>query len=354
MNIDSISRVDKEDMYAAIWRFPEQLQAGRLRAEQQEDQVKELQGQRYNGVVVAGMGGSAISGDFLRTLAIDQAQVPIVVNRGYQLPSWVDSDTLVIASSYSGNTEETLSAFDIATSRGATLLCIHTGGTLHARAEAAGIPVVTVQPGLQPRAALSYAATAIVTICSALGLVDVARSDWDEAISVLQSLRAKWGDPAVKDNPAIALAGRFTRLFPVIYSSEQLEVVNLRWRNQLHENAKVFAVGNLLPEMNHNEIMGWSRFGAELHHLGVILLRDKEDHPRTQRRLEVTASLLKQHAGHWEEIQSIGVSRLARLLSLMYMSDWVSFYLAIYHKVDPSPVGLISVLKKRLADSTSK
>ena len=349
MTRSDIDRFDKEDMYGAVRDFPEQLRDGRQRALDQVEKTVSLQGRLYDGVVVAGMGGSAIGGDFLRALSVDTASMPIVVNRSYLLPGWVSARSLVIASSYSGNTEETLMAFDKAAARGASLLCIATGGTLKQRAAAAGVPVIDLLPGLQPRAALSYSAAALLTASSALGLVRINDSDWDEAVQILQSQRTAWEDPTRKDNAALLLAQKLRPLFPVIYSSEQLEVANLRWRNQMHENAKTFAVGNLLPEMNHNEIMGWARFGTELSKLGVVVLRDREDHPRTRRRLQVTAALLKGHAGHWEEVSSVGSSRLARILSLMYRSDWVSLFLAICHETDPSPVGLISTLKERLA-----
>ncbi len=350
MTLSEIRRFDHADMYGAVHAFPEHLQAGRQHALGQRHRVANLQGRVFNGVVVAGMGGSAIGGDFLRALAYDVASVPVVVSRSYTLPAWVNADTLVVASSYSGNTEETLAVFDAAAARGASLLCITTGGALKARAELADASLVTLVPGLQPRAALGYSAAALVTACEALGLVSIADSDWAEAVFVLRSLRAAWEDPSGESNAALRLARRLIPLFPVIYSSEQLEVANLRWRNQMHENAKTLAVGNLLPEMNHNEIMGWARLGAELKRLGVVVLRDAADHPRTRRRLDVTASLLKGQAGHWEEVVSTGSSRLARLLSLMYRSDWVSLYLAVFHKTDPSPVGLISMLKQQLAE----
>ena len=257
---------------------------------------------------------------------------------------------MVIASSYSGNTEETLAAFDAAARARAHRLCITTGGRLRRLADKAGVPVIDLVPGLQPRAALSYSAAALVTACEALGMVAVRDADWAEAAAVLRVLRAACEDPAAAQNAAVRLARKLRPLIPVIYSSEHLEVANLRWRNQVHENAKTFAVGNLLPEMNHNEIMGWARGGEELKRLGVVVLRDKADHPRTRRRLDETARLLRPRAGHWEEIHSSGSGRLARLLSLMYLSDWVSLYLAVGHGTDPSPVGLISTLKARLAE----
>ena len=345
-----IKRVDSEDMYGAVHAFPEQLQDARQRALEQVHRLEGLRSTKYRGVVVAGMGGSAIGGDLLRAMSHDVAKIPIAVNRGYSLPAWVDEQCLVIASSYSGNTEESLAAFSEAQRRGAAMFCITTGGTLQDRAVESGMPVISLRPGLQPRAALSYSGATLLTACDYLGLVTIPDEDWHEAAQVLQAHRSDWDDPTNEQNPALGLAHALQLRFPVVYSSEQLEVVNLRWRNQMHENAKTFAVGNLLPEMNHNEIMGWARSGKELKSLGVVVLRDQEDHPRTQRRLDVTASLLQPLAGHWEEIHSTGKGRLARLLSLMYHSDWVSFYLAILHQTDPSPVGLISTLKKRLAE----
>ncbi len=351
MTLAELRRYDREDMYGAVQAFPAQLQDGRQRALAQVGAVTALQANSFDGVVVAGMGGSAIGGDLLRALTCDKARVPIVVSRSYTLPAWVTADTLVVASSYSGNTEETLAAFDSAAARGAALVCITTGGALLDRAKAQGVPTIGLLAGLQPRAALSYSAAALLTACEALGVLRMAQEDWVEAVTVLESQRSALEDPAYVENRAVQLAMKLQPLFPVIYSSEQLEVANLRWRNQLHENAKTFAVGNLLPEMNHNEIMGWARAGAELGQLGVIMLRDLEDHPRTQRRMDVTAALLKGRAGHWESVQSLGRSRLARLLSLMYTSDWVSLYLAIAHCTDPSPVGLISTLKQRIAEA---
>ena len=144
-----------------------------------------------------------------------------------------------------------------------------------------------------------------------------------EAVAVVKVLGTTCEDPTEPDNAALQLASALKPLLPVIYSSRQLEVANLRWRNQLHENAKTFAVGNLLPEMNHNEVMGWARSASGLERLGVIVLRDREEHPRTQRRLDVTAALLESHAGYWKEVHSMGSGRLARILSLMYLSDWV-------------------------------
>lgn len=349
MTLDELKQHDPEDMYGAVLAFSHQLTDGRKRAKQLR--LNQWPNQGCTGVIVAGMGGSAIGGDLLRALSIDHAGMPIATVRSYALPAWVGASTAVIASSYSGNTEETLATLDEALARGAQVLTITTGGRMAEKAAAHGLEMVALPAGLQPRAALPYSIAALLTVCERLDLVSIADRDWIEAAEITHDQAERFKDPTAPGNVAMAMARSLKDRFPVIYSSDQLEPANVRWRNQIHENAKTFAVGNLLPEMNHNEIMGWARLGDELGHLAVVALRDKEDHARTRRRLEVTRSLLQPHAHCWHEVHSEGRSRLARYLSLMHMSDWVSLYLAILNKVDPSPVGLISRLKAALAES---
>ena len=346
MNKEILDQLDVEGMYEAVLVFSNQLQQGRARA--LEAKVDGWPGDGVTGVVVAGMGGSAMGGDILAALAVDHASIPVAVSRSYSLPAWVGPNTAVVASSYSGNTEESLAAFEDAIARGARVVTISTGGELAERAHANNVPLVQLPSGIQPRAALPHSLSALLTITEPLQLTAVSPEDWDESISITARQSEVMSDLSNPDNPAMKLAKTLHGRFPVIYSSEQFAAANTRWRNQMHENAKSFAVGNCLPEMNHNEIMGWARFQPELKQLAVIALRDQEDHKRTQRRLEVTQSLLTPHAHSWNEIKSEGNSRLARLLSIMYISDWVSLYLAILNETDPSPVGLISELKAAL------
>lgn len=349
MTLEELKQYDPEDMYGAVLAFSHQLTDGRKRAK--EFRLDHWPKKSCTGVVVAGMGGSAIGGDLLGALSIDHASLPIATVRSYGLPAWVGASTAVIASSYSGNTEETLATLDEALARGAQVLTITTGGRMAEKAKAHGLEMVALPAGLQPRAALPYSIAALLTVCERLNLVSITDRDWVEAAEVTHDQAERYKDPTASDNVAMAMARSLKDRFPVIYSSDQLEPANVRWRNQIHENAKTFAVGNLLPEMNHNEIMGWARFGDELGHLAVVALRDREDHARTRRRLDVTQSLLQSHAYSWHDVHSEGRSRLARYLSLMHMSDWVSLYLAILNQVDPSPVGLISELKAALAES---
>ena len=218
------------------------------------------------------------------------------------------------------------------------------------RARSKGLPLVPLPAGLQPRAALGYSLTALLTVAERLRLLSIPAQDYEEAATVLEAQASEFEDPGDPDNRAFQLAKALKGRFPVIYASEHLEGANLRWRNQMHENGKTFAVGNLFPEMNHNEIMGWARSTPELGQLGVIVLRDRDDHRLVQRRMQITRELLQPAAAFWTEIESQGTSPLARLLSLLYVSDWVSLYLAILHGVDPSPVDLISRLKAELVE----
>jgi len=351
MTHNTLKKIDVDGMYESIRSFSEHLQLGRQRALAADSHG--WPGTGVTQMVVAGMGGSAIGGDVLSALAIDSASIPVFVSRSYTLPEWVGPDTAVVASSYSGNTEETLSAFDEAIDRNARVLVISTGGELVARAQIGNIPWIELPSGIQPRAALPHSLSALLTVTESLNLTSVKTPDWDEAIALTAKQSEEMSNLTDPDNPAMKLAKILHGHFPVIYSSEQLASVNTRWQNQIHENSKNFAVGNFLPEMNHNEVMGWARFHSELKKLSVIALRDQDDHPQTKRRLDVTQSLLAPYANSWNEVHSQGESRLARLLSLMYISDWVSLYLAILNETDPSPVDLISRLKAALVENTN-
>ncbi len=339
--LGTLAHLDPEHMFEAVQQFPRHLREGRQRADVAD--LSKLTRHAFNGAVVAGMGGSAIGGDLLATLAAPHARVTTC--RAYELPGWVDRHTVVIACSYSGNTEETLMLYSEAVQRGASLVCITTGGALAAAATQAQLPLMQLPAGLQPRAALGHSLTALLRVGEHLGMVHIEQADWQEAFTIAERQAREFAAP---DNRALAMARKLVPLFPVMYSSQRLEAVNVRWRTQMHENAKKYAVGNMLPEMNHNEIMGWDRRGEELRRLGVIMLSDSNDHERTRMRMEITQNLLQELAGGWMVVESEGKGPLARLLSLLYPADWVSLYLALLRGVDPSPVGLIAQLKAEL------
>jgi len=352
MTLDDLRRVDSEGMYDAVRTFPDQWREGRQIALQAD--LRHVRKEGYRQVVVVGMGGSAIGGEFLRTLALDEAQAPVFVSRSYALPAWVGPETVVIASSYSGDTEETLAAFKEALKRKASVACVTSGGALLAQAQAEGLPFVQVPGGMPPRAALGYSLTALLTLAEKMKLLVLDVRSWDETQALLEQQAATLADPEAPGNKALELAEALKNRLPIIYSSEGLlEGVNLRWRNQIQENSKTLAVGNVFPEMNHNEIMGWQRQMAWHEHLGVVVLRDRGDHARVGRRMDVTRDLLAQRAGFWKEVHSLGTSKLARVMSLVHLGDWMSLYLSVLHQIDPTPIPLITQLKRAMQETPS-
>lgn len=348
---------DPQDMRAAVRAFPDHLDVGWTRAAAVDDLDRFFETPTepafrvgaLNGVVLAGMGGSAIGGDLVRTLVEAESAVPFAVVRGYTLPGWVSERTLVIASSYSGGTEETLSAYADASARGARLAVVTSGGEIAERAEADGVPTVTIPGGLQPRAALGYSLGAVLRLARALGLLTLPDDDYHEALVEARD-RAILHDLDDDSNPARALSEAYVNRLPVVYTAAGLmEAVAMRWRTQLHENAKHPAYGNVFPELDHNEIMGYESGPVDLlGRMHVEVLRDRDDHPQVQKRFAATRDLVQGAVHGWTEVESEGESRLARVLSLVQLGDAASFWLAVRKGVDPTPVETIQALKKTL------
>ena len=347
--------VDPDDMRGAVRAFPDHLEEGWRRGAAVESFG--LEAASLDGVVLCGMGGSAIGGDLVAGLVEPTASLPFVVNRGYTLPGWVGEQTLVVASSYSGGTEETLSAFEEARQRGARILAVTSGGALGEHADADGLDLVEIPGGLQPRAALGYSLGVGLRIARALGLAELPDAEVEAALAAARDRAARHdqdaeGSPeAGTANPARDLSARFEGALPVVYTGVGLlEAVGMRWRTQLHENAKHPAVGNVLPELDHNEIMGFEE-GPEgvLSRMQIIALRDADDHAQVSKRFDATRDLVEGSVGGWTEVRSEGDSRLDRMLSLVQLGDAASFWLAVRKGVDPTPVETIQALKKTLA-----
>lgn len=299
-------------------------------------------------ILLCGMGGSSIGGALLASLAFASSSIPIALCRRYVVPSWAGSKTLAVCTSYSGNTEETLAAFDDAGRRGCARFCITSGGELARRAESDGVPFVLIPGGLPPRAALPYTLVPLLQLASTLEILPITRDDINEATGTLKRLAGEYGDST--PNEATIVADYLTGRIPVIYSgSGLLAGVNLRWRGQIQENAKTPAFGNLYPELNHNEIEGWESSSDVLSRLAVVELATSEDPPQIRRRMDVTRRLLEPKAAGWYRFEPPGRSALARLLAAVHLGDWVSYYLAQNLDVDPMPVALIDALKDALS-----
>ena len=301
-------------------------------------------------VIVSGLGGSAIGGDVIRTATAEALRVPLLVIRDYRLPQFVNSTTVVFACSYSGNTEETLSSYEQARQAGAFIICISSGGALAERARTEGFPLIQIPAGLPPRAALGYSAITLLGSLHALGLVSDVREPVEETAELLSSLVPRYV-PAVPEpgNNAKAIArGLHGKIVAIYASSRRLEAAAVRWRGQMEENGKNLAFHHLLPEMNHNELVRWRYPDGALEKVGVVFLRDPEDHPQVQRRFDLTREMVAESAGATFEAWSEGKSLLARIFSLICLGDFVSLYLGHLNSVDPTPVAAIELLKQRL------
>lgn len=313
------------------------------------DVIEEAVGE-LGGVVVTGMGGSAIGGDLVAAAYSPSLPSPMVTVRGYGLPGWVSSRSLVFAVSYSGNTEESVSCLEEALERGCTVVTVCSGGRMAEISRERNLPTIRIPSGLQPRAAFGYLSIPIASCLESLGLVEAVEGDISETIDILEELRSHYGlDSPTAGNPAKQLAVELHGKIPVIYGCEFTSVAARRWKCQINENSKSMAFTNEFPELNHNEIVGWENPAADLAKFRIIYLNDDDNHPQNRKRMEITADVLRKYAGEVYEHRGRGGSRLARLFSSIYLGDYTSIYLAALYGTDPSPVQRIEDLKKRLA-----
>lgn len=298
-------------------------------------------------VIVAGMGGSAAGGDLLATCAAARLDVPVIVHRGYGLPAFVGRRDLVIVTSYSGETAEALSAFEAGLQRGAVVAVVTSGGQLGARARQRHLPRVEVPAGLMPRYALGYLFFSLLALLRAADLVPVKDEEIDEALVVLDQLGPEVGPrrPAAT-NEAKRLALAIEDRIPLIYGGPVTGAVAYRWKTDLEENAKTFAAAGALPETNHNEIEACGSPGAR--HLHLVLLRDGAEPPEITRRFTALSELVGGSLGGASQVWTRGASCAARLLYVLGLGQWTSFYLALLRGVDPWSVPLLEALKARL------
>ncbi len=339
--------LDPADMLGRLLEFPTQFQpaydAGR--------QLRLPAGYKHiRQVVIAGMGGSAIAGDYAAVLFRDRSRAPIFVWRDYGLPAFVGPDTLVVASSYSGNTEETLSAFDRARWAGARVVALTTGGELGRRAAAAGYPVFKIDYQAPPRAALAHSLFPLLGILTGLEIGPDLTADVNEASDVAASLiEVVRPETPEGSNPAKALARAAHGRVVALYGGGSLEPVARRWKTQVNENAKGWAFFEVLPELNHNAVVGFAHPPVAREAILVVGLASPGESAELDARLEVTAELLRQSGHEPRIIPARGDSRLARMMYLTVLGDWFSYYLALLNGVDPTPVPPIDFLKAELA-----
>jgi len=299
-------------------------------------------------ITVAGMGGSAIGGDLAAALLAGELKVPMSVHRDYGLPAYVGRDSLVIASSYSGNTEESLSSFEEAQRRGARVLVLTTGGKIAELARAAKYPVITFSYPAQPRAALGYSLGLVLGALTRLGFVRDLSSDIDAALADVAKLEERVHEGA-RTNDAKKLAIELYGRIIFAYGGGVLGVMARRVKGQWNENAKNWGAFDVLPELNHNGVVGFPHPDIARDALTVLLLRSDRDNPRHKLRFDVTRELLDRANIPHKTLQFSGANMLSEVLQLTLFTDYVSFYVALLNGVDPSPVKSIDYLKERLA-----
>jgi glucose/mannose-6-phosphate isomerase len=288
----------------------------------------------------------------VRSYLYYESKIPISVFREYELPAYPDSSTLVFLSSYSGNTEETLSAYQEAKKKGALLICITSGGKLKEYAQKDNVTFIQIPEGLPPRCALGFLSIIPLCILSKLGLIKDVNPAVAGMASELERLKNKTLSPRIgqKENVAKYVASKLYNKLAIIYSASiHFGVCAVRLRCQLNENSKCLATSYLFPEMNHNEIVGWRSPKKLFKDFLVLMLRDKDMHKRTALRMDITKDILKKEGVQVLEIWSQGESLLARMFSLIYIGDFISYYLAILYGIDPTPVERVTYLKNQLA-----
>ena len=346
-NLAEVQKYDTEDMLPLLKAFPEQCRNAMEIAEnfQFNRQKQELP----NHILIAGMGGSAIGADLVKTVLTERCSLPILVHRNYTIPDFVTDRTLLLAVSYSGNTEETLQTVETGYARGAAVIAITSDGKLKQFTDDHHLPCVTIPAGQQPRASLGYLFIPLLSILARLGFAPRLdyKSDLNETIELSTQLAERF-KPEVADSLPKQLARRMHDKLPIVYAPQELEAVAVRWKGQINENSKSLAYCNVYPEMNHNEIEGWRHPPNLTSQCHVIQLRDSAAHIQTNRRMDITAELIQEYTGGITHVYSQGRSFLARLFSLIFIGDWASFYLAIRYEQNPTPVARIQELKKRL------
>lgn len=347
MDKKHIQSLDSQDMWGKLVNLPDQWEEA---MELTDDLDLLIERDRINKICFVGMGGSATGAELMRAYVYDSCPWPLDVIRHYEVPGWIDEHTLVIASSFSGNTEETLTALISAREKGAQAIAVTSGGEMMLKAAKEDFDYIKLPGNMPTRAALGYTFVPLFRIFQYLGLVEKGDGVLRQTRAFLAEQREVLSNPA--DNEALHLAEELNDTLPVFYSDAiTMQPVNLHWRSQFEENAKTLAYGNTLPEMTHNEIVGWERVVHLTGRLSVVMLKDNEDNSRVQRRMAIVEELIQDQTATIHLLKTRGNNRLTRMFSLMQLADWTSFYLAMISGVDPTPVTKIDLLKSKLAES---
>ena len=344
-DLEGLRRLDRGGMLDAVHGFPEYCRRGIEIAEAVP--LGGLLEKDFEAVTFIGVGGSAIGGQLVAEWLSRESEVPMVVSRGYDIPGFVDENTLVFAVSYSGNTEETLSAFREALKRGFSIVALTSGGALERLSRENGLPLVPIPGGLKPRAALPYQLFAIAATLNRLGLVGSPWAEVDEAIEVLGELRDEMVLKVPADeNPAKRLALNLRGKIPFVHGPPQFEGVAYRLRTQLNENSKVPAGSGSFPELFHNAVLSCEAPDEVLKPICLLFIRDSGETNRIARKIDRFRALFEGRVGGIVEVRARGQGKLARMLSVLYTGDYISTYLGLLYGQDPSSTDAIEELKR--------
>lgn len=321
-----------------IARFPEQLsEALKIGADFSPKDTSIT----LKNVVISGLGGSGIGGTIVRNYALPKACIPITVNKTYTLPEFVDHDTLLICCSYSGNTEETISVFHEGVLRGAKILVISSGGQLIHLAHQHQIDYIKIPDGMPPRSCLGYS---LVQLLYALYSFKIINSDFEQEINAAIDIISQGQNNIIE--LAKNIAEQIFNKTPIIYTESSIEGIAIRWRQQLNENSKILCWHHVIPEMNHNELVGWD---APEMDKAVIFLRHSYEYPRSSYRIDIFKQIIADKSETIIDIQAKGSSYLEECIYLIHLGDWVSWKLSLLRNVDANEVKLIDYIKEQLA-----
>lgn len=362
-NLEQIKAIDKEAMLDLELKFPENSKDAIKRAEYlvipKKVKVTDKLTIKYRKpekIIIAGMGGSAIGGQLLKDWLKDTLPIPIEVCRAYNLPAYADEETLIFFSSYSGNTEETLSMFLEALERGCMIISVTSNGLLHEFNKKLGLPFVKLPVGCSPRSALPYLFFPLIISLKKIGILTGVDGEIQEAITVLKKVRQKIKPTTpTSRNLAKKIAKGIMGSIPFICGFGFYQGVAVRIKTQFNENGKTPAKVEFFPELNHNETVGWTELKKLTKNFSVILIRDKKEPQEIKTRIEITKKLVfNDGAKNVLEIHAEGIGKLARMLSTLYIGDFASIYLGILYNFDPTPVKIIDELKRHLSKGVFK
>ena len=342
---DAVAAVDPTGQAGEILRLSEHLTDALWRVDSAGIAPVDAAG----GLIVAGMGGSAVGGRLAQGAIGARLRRPVVVADAYALPGFAGADTLVLCSSYSGTTEETLAAYDDAAERGAPRLVATTGGGLGERARRDGVPVIPIPGGFQPRAAVGYSLVAALEAATVCGAAPSLRDEIGGAAALAAELAAEWGPDGPEDGAAKTLARRLDETVPVVAGTGVGASAAYRWKCQINENAGIVAFSGAVPEIDHNEVVGWPA-ARELGRFSAVFLADPGAHPRNRLRIELTAEQARAGTDVVEIVAPRGETPLEHLISHVLLGDLVSLYLAVLRGKDPVAVPPIDALKAALAE----